>query len=287
MAAEGFSLPRGFAGRPLESGGADLVAVDTRGQQGHYGALAAPSGTSLDSYRITPHRCFRVQIVDLGTGEVVRLPCKSWRCEVCSVTNRRAFSKRLRMGLSDAAASDGERPKLLTLTSQPLEPAWESRRLLGRRFAEVRRRLLRAFPGATINYAGAVEVTERGAVHFHVVLRGVPYMPQGVWSRLVAAVGFGYVVDVRAVRSGDGMAGYLTKQLGGYLTKQAASRAWPMHFRRIRFSQAWAEGWTPRGRRPRQPEGQSPWVLLRITAGNDWQGLPGAEGGMAAGQGPP
>lgn len=211
------------------------------------------------------------------TGEVLEIPCRSWRCDVCSVSNRRAFSKRLRLGL---AVPDDQRPKLLTLTSQPGEYPYESRARLSRRFAEMRRRLLRAFPGAVINYAGCVEVTERHSVHFHVVLRGVPFMPQPVWSRLAAAVGFGYIVDVRAVRSAGGMAGYLTKQLGGYLTKQAGSLSWPAHFRRIRFSQSWAEGWVARGRRPRQPGAEGVWLLLGL-ARTAW----GGRGWAGAGQG--
>lgn len=169
------------------------------------------------------------------------------------------------MGVAQAGA---EVPKLLTLTSSPQEQPWESRAALARRFAELRRRLERAFPGSRIEYAGAVELTARGGVHFHVVLRGMPFLPQAVWSRLAAGVGFGYVVDVRAVRSAERMGAYLSKSLGSYLTKQAGSGAWPPHFRRVRFSQAWAEGWVARGRRPRQPGAEgasdSEWRLWRI-----------------------
>ena len=201
----------------------------------------------------------------MTTGEVVGLRCGSWRCPVCSVSNRRAFVKRLSMGVAQAGA---EMPKLLTLTSRPGEQPFESRAALSRRFAELRRRLERAFPGSRIEYAGAVELTQRGGVHFHVVMRGMPFMPQAVWSRVVASCGFGFVVDVRAVRSAAGMGAYLTKSLGGYLTKQAGSGAWPPHFRRVRFSRAWAEGWVARGRRPRQPGAEgasdSEWRLWRI-----------------------
>jgi hypothetical protein len=224
--------------------------------------------------------------LDRSTGQVIGLPCKSWRCELCSLTNARAFGKRLRLGLTESAALDGERPKLLTLTSSPDEAPWVSRRLLGRRFAEMRRRLVKAFPGATINYAGSVEVTERKSIHFHVVLRGVPFMPQVVWSRLAARVGFGYIADIRQVRSARGMGGYLTKQLGTYLTKQAGSPSWPAHFRRIRFSRGWAEGWAPRGRRTRQPEDQSTWVLLGFASAPRVDRFDG-RGARVASQGPP
>lgn len=214
------------------------------------------------------------------TGEIRGLPCRSWRCERCSITNRRAFRKRLRLGLT---VPDGERPKLLTLTSPPGEDPAISRERLSRRFEELRRRLARAFPGIVLEYAGAVELTQRGAVHFHVILRGVPFMPQPVWSRLAARVGFGYVLDIRQVASVDGMTGYLSKDLGGYLSKDlGARRVWPSHFRRVRFSQAWAPEWVPRGRRPRHEGAAEPrWAFVRCSAYHLDQEDP------RAGQGPP
>ena len=113
-----------------------------------------------------------------------------------------------------------------------------------------------------LDYAGVVELTRNGAVHFHVVLRGAPYLPQSVWSRLALRSGFGYVVDVRRVKQSTGLSDYLGKTLGHYLTKQAASTSWPSHFRRIRFSQRWAPKWRPIGRRPSH-EAPS-WTLHRI-----------------------
>lgn len=178
-----------------------------------------------------------------------------------------------------------ERPKLLTLTSRPDEAPWESRRLLTRRFAELRRRVERAFPGAEINYAAAVELTAAGRVHLHVVLRGVPFLPQSVWSRLVSSVGFGYVVDVRAVRSGEGMGAYMSKSLGTYLTKQAGAGSWPAHFRRIRFSLEWAPEWVSRARRAsHEGAADDGWRLVGLTpvsvALRAWEAV-------VAGQGPP
>lgn len=227
-----------------------------------------------------------------ATGEVLALPCRSWKCSRCSVTNRRAFSKRVRIGLSQP---DRERPKFLTLTSVPGEAPWQSRQRLARRFAELRRRLERAFPGCRVEYAGTVELTRAGAVHFHVLLRGVPFMPAGPgspWSRLAQACGFGRVVQPLAVRkrAGRGLGAYLGKDLGQYLTKAASSTAWPPHFRRVRFSQAWAPGWVPRARSGRQPGAEpSAWRLHRVVplgaAESGWRGGAGQgrpEGGGAA-----
>lgn len=218
-------------------------------------------GPSLDPVPNNSARCTRVRVLNVETGEIAGRACRSWRCERCSVSNRRAFRKRLHLGLAEPGT---QIPKLLTLTSQPGEDPAVSRERLSRRFADVRRRLERAFPGARVEYAGTVELTRRGAVHFHVVLRGVPFLPQATWSRLVERYGFGPVVDIRRVRS-EGMGRYLSKDLGGYLTKAAAHR-WPAHFRRVRFSQAWAPAWvSPRPQAVPGGRPASPWRLLRVS----------------------
>jgi hypothetical protein len=201
---------------------------------------------------------------------------------VCSVSNRRAFSKRLRLGLNGSLAVSSI-PKLLTLTSLPGEDPAESRRLLSRRFASVRRHLERVFPGCQVEYAGAVELTRRGAVHFHVVLRGVPYLPQAVWSRVVARYGFGPVVDIRRVQSGE-LGRYLSKSLGTYLTKSSGVESWPPHFRRVRFSHSWAPEWVLRPARA-VTEAPSEWRMLSFLQENDPRAF--SESQWVAGQGPP
>jgi hypothetical protein len=243
--------------------------------------LALPS---LDTYRNNSARCERVRLLNRSTGEIVGVRCRSWKCPVCSVSNRRAFSKRLRLGLTGALAdSSSPLPKLLTLTSRASENPAESRRLLSRRFASVRRHLERVFPGCQVEYAGAVELTQRGAVHFHVVLRGVPYLPQAVWSRVVSRYGFGPVVDIRRVQSGE-LGRYLSKSLGTYLTKSSGVDWWPPHFRRVRFSRSWAPEWVLRPARA-ATEAPSEWSMRAFLRVDD--PLAFSEPEWIAGQGPP
>lgn len=264
MSAEAVRVPPGRSVGPFRTG--------RRGRRdgGRYVALggsvrpsAAASSPSLDKGRNNSASCGRIVVLNTKTGEIIGVRCGSWKCDQCSVSNRRAFIKRLRLGL--AVQGSGEQPKFLTLTSAPGERPYESRERLARRFAELRRRLGRAFPGSECEYGGVVETTRRGAVHFHVVLRGVPFMPSGPgspWSRLAERCGFGPVVDIRRARSGLGR--YLSKDLGGYLSKDLSSGIFPPHFRRVRFSREWAPGWVLRGRRPRQPGEPSEWVLHRV-----------------------
>ncbi len=257
-------------------------AARTRAKRRPTTSLRSPS---LDKGWNNSARCDRVKVVNTETGELIGLPCKSWHCPRCSISNRRAFQKRLRLGLSVSLIGT-EIPKLLTLTSVPGEWPWQSRQLLTRRFAEVCRRLERAFPGCELEYAGAVERTRRGAIHFHVVLRGVPYMPQSTWSRLVERCGFGPVVDIRRVRTGE-VGTYLSKDLGGYLTKSVNTHSWPPHFRRIRFSRDWAPDWLPRPRSGLQGGGQSPWVLHHMAVRSSDEPHPMSVRWEIAGQGPP
>lgn len=261
MSAEAVRVPPGRQVEPFTTGssgrrdGGRSVALEGS----HHPSAAAP-GSSLDGGPNNSARCARIEVVSTETGEVIGLPCGSWRCDQCGVSNRRAFAKRLRLGL--AVQGDRELPKFLTLTSRPGESPHESRAALASRFREVRRRLERSFPGAEVEYGGMVELTQRGAVHLHVVLRGVPFMPQRTWSTLVARCGFGPVVWIEKVHSG-GVGAYVAK-LGRYMTKAAGAGWWPPHFRRVRFSRDWAPGWVVRGRRPRQPGQPAEFVLHRV-----------------------
>jgi hypothetical protein len=169
--------------------------------------------------------------------------------------------RRFRDGLR--ADRSSEIPKLLTLTSRPGEAPHASRSALADRFARLRRILTRRYPGLDLEYAGVPELTRAGALHFHVVLLGVPFVAQSTWSRWAARAGFGFVVDVRRVRGHGGMSGYLSKYLG----KQLGGAHWPAHFRRVRFSQSYAPDWVSRPRSGRQ---DGAWVLLRFRRGERW-----------------
>ncbi len=223
----------------------------------------ALSGSSLDTERTSPPTCERVRLVNRSTGEILGLWCKSWYCDSCAPRRLRQARRRIGLGLEEDARA--ERPKFLTLTSRPGEMPHESTSLLTDRYANLRRHLKRCFPGASLEYAGVPERTRAGALHFHVILRGVPFMPQVVWSRLAERFGFGRIVWITAVVGERGMTSYLTKSLGGYMTKDLGRHRWPPGFHRLRFSQGWALGWVSRARRVRPADSQGDsWLFLRV-----------------------
>jgi hypothetical protein len=220
-------------------------------------------GSSLDTYGTSPPKCERVRLVNQSTGEIGGFPCKSWYCDICAPRQLRRAQRHIGLGLEEDARA--ERPKFLTLTSRPGELPHESASLLTDRYANVRRHLTRSFPGASIEYAGVPERTRAGALHFHVIVRGVPFMPQAVWSRLAERFGFGRIVWIAAVKGERGMTSYLTKSLSAYMTKDLSRHRWPPGFRRLRFSQGWALGWVSRARRVRPADSQGDsWLFLRV-----------------------
>jgi hypothetical protein len=163
--------------------------------------------------------------------------------------------RRLAMGLEGA-----EHPKFLTLTSPAGDSPEASMRLLSRRFEKLRRLIRRTGYRGEFEYGGVVELTKRGVAHFHVLFRG-PYLTQAAWSRLAVDAGFGRIVFIERA-SDTKVAGYVTKGLPGYLTKDLAEPvAFPRHFRRVRFSRGWAPGWVVRHQTP--PDEAEPWELVR------------------------
>ena len=79
-------------------------------------------------------------------------------------------------------------------------------------------RIKRRWPAVEFAYAVVVERTVAGFPHFHVACRA-PFIPQGwlsdAWAELVGAP----VVDIRAVRTQEGLAAYLAKYLAKDPTK--------------------------------------------------------------------
>ena len=162
--------------------------------------------------------------------------------------------RRLAMGLEGA-----RHPRFLTLTSPAGDSPASSMRLLSSRFEKLRRLVRRTGYQGEFEYGGVVELTQRGIAHFHVLFRG-PFLTQRAWSRLAVEAGFGRIVFIERA-SDTNVAGYVTKALPGYVTKDLADAvAFPRHFRRVRFSRGWAPGWAVSQPGADQP---SPWELVR------------------------
>lgn len=141
--------------------------------------------------------------------------------------------------------------------------------------------LVRAkFPGARVEYGRAFELQRRGAVHPHVIFRGLPLVPWAVLQPLAVAAGFGPVGDAQSVAQVHGVASYL----GSYLAKSRT--AFPKGARVFGTSRAWRIGWVKRrtvaGRYLSGPVGGMTWwewAGALIDAGYGVSDPPGARCG--------
>jgi hypothetical protein len=144
------------------------------------------------------------------------------------------------------AGVDGE-IKLVTLTAPGREAglvddesiqAWNAG--AAKCWNRLRLMFCRTFPGARVEYFRMGELQRRGAIHYHVLIRGIPYLPQSLLSTLAARAGFGPVCDVRLVHD----PGYAVGYVGKYVLKDVD--AWPAGVRVYSASNEWKLEWETR-----------------------------------------
>lgn len=137
--------------------------------------------------------------------------CRCWFCPECGPRRKAQVRDQIR---------SGNPTSFMTLTwraSRP-EPPPEARRIMARAWRALHERIKRAWPTCAFEYFIVVEATLRGFPHFHVAMRA-PYIPQAWLSEAWAALIDAPVVDIRAVRTKDGLAVYLAKYLAKGPTK--------------------------------------------------------------------
>lgn len=213
------------------------------------GTIGASPHNALNRARRT--RCPNSRgyyIWSLSTDQAAELPCRRWDCSYCQQRKRAAAQRVIRVGL-ETAWGRGERVRFMTLTDDSageltvagLYDAWNRLRA---RLTRDRR------DGRYVNeYAAVVEVQTRGALHLHVLMTG-RYIKQRDLVGMALDAGFGRCTDIREVKQSRatdarGSADYVTKQLAGYLTKQAAAALGDKTNERrrpLRTSRGWADG---------------------------------------------
>lgn len=194
--------------------------------------------------------------------------CWSWRCPGCALLMAKDVRTLIRQGVN-AALTNSDTLVLLTITehSNPRELSQASKALT----ALTKR--LRAKFNPQLRWISVLEWQQRGAPHFHVLVRGLSYnravrartgavypghergQPGGVRKEqdlrpLIERYGFGPVFEIHAVGVNSdplsvtlGVAGYLSK----YLTKASRYEKLPKGARPVRCSVgrwAWAPGFT-------------------------------------------
>jgi len=230
------SLVRGRAPGEAEAGG--LTANSTLNELADRARTAA----------LNPHKtpCPFAKPSSLAwndrAGFAVEIPCGSWGCRVCGFRKRSAAAFLISSGIVEADQR-GERCRFLTLTEDPRNK-FESVAAMSKSWNHFRTLLKRR--ELLDQYVLGVEHTTAGRPHLHAVTTG-SFIPQRKLSEIAAQAGFGRVSDIRAVKmvgKADDIktAGYIAKELAGYIAKDGSALAWDKAKRRrpLRCSRDWS-----------------------------------------------
>jgi hypothetical protein len=199
----------------------------------------------------TAQRCYsRQSFYSVEDGRRVDLCCGGRRCRHCGPAHwkRRAVARFL-SGLSDA-----EPLTMFTLTAPGGDLDCEDWNL----GASAR---WHRFRGSVSDLAGSAavlrtrshpparrspafwkvaEFQRRGAVHFHGLFRGLPFLPIGLVRSAAVRAGFGPRLEWHAPRDVAGLGRYYSK----YVLKDVEQ--WPRGYRVVTYSRDWSKGWKGR-----------------------------------------
>jgi len=216
-----------------------------------------------------------VRVYDTHEAKAWDMPCRRRRCGVCGPKRWRPRKlATLHAGLHGDPAE--YLVLLLTAPGDAGDPEeWNAG--ASRRWNHWITALHQEFPEADLQYWRVAELQQRGHVHYHVVLRGLRYLPVEVMRSIALRAGFGLWVGIRRpdqYRAGlRGLGGYL----GKYLLKDAA-RVLPARARLVTMSQRWLQVWTRVQRRRAEP-GR---CLLRFGRIAPWDGFTGPVEALAS-----
>jgi len=185
-----------------------------------------------------------VHLVNSFSGRHVVLPCRRRRCAWCGPNHWKKFTQaKMMRGLEGVPR---EEILLLTLTA-PGAASLRWNELAALRLNRFITALRRRFPGASIDYWKVGEYQERGLVHYHIVMRGLRFLPHEVLRSLAVRTGFGPRVGVMHPDPSKGGVRGLLGYYGKYLVKGLLR--WDERSHVVSQSVCWAWGWQskPRG----------------------------------------
>ena len=183
-----------------------------------------------------------VVVVNRRDRRWMSLACRRRRCSVCGERVWKPYAQAGMMaGLDGVPQSE---ILLVTLTAPGNAKAWEWNGGASTRWNAFITYLRRAFPGAHIGFWKVGELQVRGTVHYHVILRGLRWLPVEVLRSLAVRAGFGPWVWVGRPREKRGGVRGLLGYYGKYMVK--GSRWWwlPQHV--VTHSRDWRFGWVQR-----------------------------------------
>ena len=133
---------------------------------------------------------------------------KSWYSENGGRNNAKSIVKRLKKAQDHPADIKRHRPKFITLTFRTIRESWAAERAI-QQFTDTLRKYCQRHGGYEVAYYWTAEVQQRGALHYHLLILGAPYISK---NRLQSWWAFGFV-DVRIVDDTGRAFKYLAKYL--------------------------------------------------------------------------
>lgn len=191
-------------------------------------------------------------IYSTQTSKSFEVPCGSYSCPWCSWRKMQVCQFYVLAGMIEAH-NRGDRLRFATLTEDPKKPLDVPQ--LSKAWNRLRTNLKDL--GLLDEYISCVEVTKKSRPHLHLVLTG-KFIPQRKLSQLAEKAGFGRVADIRAVemdpeKDGKSAAGYIAKEISGYLSKTKTEGLGKLVATRRRPLRA-SRGWYPGGMKRAEKE---------------------------------
>jgi len=193
----------------------------------------------------------KVRIYQMDEARRLLVPCRQRRCAHCGAAHWRAKALATYHAGIDPAREDEYLAVTLTAPGRGTDiVAWNATSQA--RWHNFMTILRRSYPA--VEFWKVAELQQRGAVHFHVLFRGVRFMPHGKVRGIAKAVGFGPNVWIKATRDykygaqGGGL------YFGKYLLKSFERTTGVT--RLVTYSNGWRLHWVRH-----EKVGPSPWLF--------------------------
>lgn len=197
-------------------------------------------------------------VLDKVTGEYMHVPCRRRRCVWCGPNIWKPIRSADFFSGVNGVGMELLRLMFVTAPGGALDcAAWNEG--ASRRWHHLFTLLRQHFASGGLEFWKVGEFQDRGAIHYHVVVRSKVrvYISHELLQRLAVMAGFGPVCGVEGIRPLDQPVRVILKYLGKYLTKACA--AWPKGMHVVTKSYGWRLVWEDR--RLRKEAGRCVWFV--------------------------
>jgi len=184
----------------------------------------------------------RVRLYHADTGRRMLLPCRRRVCEYCGPVHWRPRALAVYHSGVDTFDPNEFLAVLLTAPGDVDVQEWNA--TASERWHNFMTILRRTYP--SIQYWRVAELQRRGAIHFHILFRGVRFLPANRLRGIARAVGFGGWVGVRRCAKYRYGANGGARYFGKYLLKSFPTKLGVSKL--VTYSQGWRVTWVSQKR---------------------------------------